>query len=153
MYCLRYAGFKGNNRADRLDEKVAITSGLHFSLALCVEGLETLPAGTQPRTSDQRSPGGKCCGKGKFSTIFLERTIISLMNTGTVGTYIYIYMGHTRVQWVQKERLAKKTHRMFWYCLKRGVKDSSFEGMGGLNVTDVRRKENPIASENIKRKK
>ena len=110
MYCLRYAGVKGNNRADRLAEKAAITSGLHFSLALSVEELETLPAGTQPRTSHQRSPGGKCCGKGKFSTIFLERTIISLMNTGTVGTHThtYIYMGAHKIAMGTKGETGKE---------------------------------------------
>ena len=41
---------------------------------LSVEELETLPAGTKPRTSHYRSPGGERRGKRKRSTIFLERT-------------------------------------------------------------------------------
>ena len=38
------------------------------------EKLETLPAGTKPRTSHIRSPGGERRGKRKRETIFLERT-------------------------------------------------------------------------------
>ena len=38
-----------------------------------VEELETLPAGTKPMASRQRSPGGERRGKRKRETIFLER--------------------------------------------------------------------------------
>ena len=38
------------------------------------EELETLPAGTKPRASHHRSPGGERRGKRKRYTIFLERT-------------------------------------------------------------------------------
>ena len=38
------------------------------------EELETLPAGTKPRTPHHRSPGGERRGERKRSTIFLERT-------------------------------------------------------------------------------
>ena len=38
-----------------------------------VEELETLPAGTKPRTSHHRSPGGERRGKRKRYTIFLKR--------------------------------------------------------------------------------
>ena len=37
------------------------------------EELETLPAGTKPRTSHHRSPGGERRGESKRSTIFFER--------------------------------------------------------------------------------
>ena len=41
---------------------------------LSVEELETLPAGSKPRTSHCRSPGGERRGGKKRQTIFLERT-------------------------------------------------------------------------------
>ena len=42
---------KGNDRADRLAGKAALTSGLLLGRSDDVEELETLPAGTKPRTS------------------------------------------------------------------------------------------------------
>ena len=39
-----------------------------------VEELETLPAGTNPRTSHSRSPRRERCGKRKRSTIFFGNT-------------------------------------------------------------------------------
>ena len=38
------------------------------------EEFETLPAGTKPRTSQHRSPGGERRGNRRRQTIFLERT-------------------------------------------------------------------------------
>ena len=57
---------KGNDRADRMAGKAALTSGLIvFSEDLNVEALETVPGGTKPRTSHHRSPGGERRGKRK----------------------------------------------------------------------------------------
>ena len=42
------------------------------------------PAGTKPRTSHHRSPGGERHRKRKRLAIFLERTVISQTNAGTV---------------------------------------------------------------------
>ena len=55
-----------------------------------LECLETLPAGTKPRTSHHRSPGGEMRGKRKRSTIFLEKdergpSSLKQMNIGTVS--------------------------------------------------------------------
>ena len=49
VYCPENAGVKGNDRADGLAGKAPLTSGL----------LETLPAGTKPRTSHHGPPGGE----------------------------------------------------------------------------------------------
>ena len=46
---------------------------LAFSEELKCDELETLPAGTMPRTSHHRSPGGENGGHRKPSTIFRER--------------------------------------------------------------------------------
>ena len=66
VYCPRHARVKGDDRADRLAGKATLTSGLIASLKIrSVEELETLPAGTKPRTSHHRSPGGDRRGKRK----------------------------------------------------------------------------------------
>ena len=43
-------GLKGNDRADRLAGKATLTIGLLSRKICSVEELETLPAGTKPRT-------------------------------------------------------------------------------------------------------
>ena len=64
---------KGNNRADRLAGKATFTSGL-FSEDLKSGEAWDKPAGTKPRTSPRRLPGGEMRWKRKRQTIFLERT-------------------------------------------------------------------------------
>ena len=51
---------KGNDRARRLAGKWPISHKM-----LSVEKLETLPAGTKPKTPHHRSPGGERRGKRK----------------------------------------------------------------------------------------
>ena len=63
VYCPRHAGVKGNDRADRLAGKAACSSGLLLGRSEVLRSLtETLPAGTKPKTSHHRSPGGE--GRG-----------------------------------------------------------------------------------------
>ena len=73
VYCPRHAGMKGNDRAETSGQ-----SDPHNWLASrkiwSVEELERPSAGTKPRASHHRSPGGERRGKKKRWTIFLERT-------------------------------------------------------------------------------
>jgi hypothetical protein len=89
VYCPGHAGVKGNDRADRLAGKATITGGLRLGRSEVARSMETLPAGTKPRTSHQGSPGGERRRKRKRSTIFLERTreraIVNQTNIGTVS--------------------------------------------------------------------
>ena len=60
-------------------------SSIAHDPSVSVEKLETLPAGTKPRTSHHRSPGGERRKKRKRWTIFLERDIVNQTNTETVS--------------------------------------------------------------------
>ena len=75
----RPSGLRGRDRhvcllVDRLAGKASITSGSASRNIRGVEELETLHAGTKPRTSHHRSPGAERRGKRQRLTIFLERT-------------------------------------------------------------------------------
>ena len=60
VYCPGHAGVKENDRADRVAGKATLTSGLLLERSeVCVQELETLPAGTKPKTSHHRLPGGE----------------------------------------------------------------------------------------------
>ena len=69
LYCPRHARVKGNDQADRLAGKASHASRKIWS----VEELETLPAGTKPRTSHHQSPGREVW-KEEALDIFLEWT-------------------------------------------------------------------------------
>ena len=64
VYCPGHAGVKGNDRADRLAGKATLTNGLPLRRSEMLK-LETLPVGTEPRTSHHRSPEGEGRGKRK----------------------------------------------------------------------------------------
>ena len=89
VYCPGHAGVKENDRADRVAGKATLTSGLLLERSeVCVQELETLPAGTKPKTSHHRLPGGERRWKRKRRTIFLkgrERAIVKQTNIGTVS--------------------------------------------------------------------
>ena len=64
VYCLGHAGVKGNSpRIDCREQLMQPTQVARVSGDLKREELETLPAGTKPRTSHHRSPGGDRRGK------------------------------------------------------------------------------------------
>ena len=64
VYCPGHAGVKGNDGADRLAGKATLTNGLPLQRSKMLK-LETLPVGTEPRTSHHRSPEGEGRGKRK----------------------------------------------------------------------------------------
>ena len=63
----------GSDPVDRLRRSKLPSQMACVSEELKCEELETLPAGTVPRTSHYRSPGGENGGHRKRSTIFRER--------------------------------------------------------------------------------
>ena len=73
VYCPGHTGVKGNDRAERLAGKAAITSDLCLGRPEVLRSLR-LHVGAQPRTSHRRSPIAERRGKRKRSLIFLERT-------------------------------------------------------------------------------
>ena len=87
VYCPGHADLKGNDRADRLVGKATVINGLSLGRS-SVEKLESQPAGTKPRTSHHRSPGGERRKEKRARRCSLkrrERAIVSQTNTGTVS--------------------------------------------------------------------
>ena len=75
MYYPRHEGLRVKAKTEKTDWRAKQPSQLaRVSVDLSVEELETLPAGTKPRTSRHQSPGGERNRKSKHSTIFLWRT-------------------------------------------------------------------------------
>ena len=74
MYCPGHAGVKGNDRADRLAVKAALTSGLLLERSEVLRSLRHyLRAQSQGHHDIDRLEGERP-GKRKRQTIFLERT-------------------------------------------------------------------------------
>ena len=70
---------KGNDRADKTGRQSNHHKWFASRKIRSVEELETLPAGTKPRASHHRPPGGERRGKRKRG----ERAIVHQTTTGT----------------------------------------------------------------------
>ena len=101
MYCPEHTGVTGNDRADRLAGKATITA----------EEIETLPAGTKPRSTHHRSHGGERRGNGKHSMIFLgTRQTLQLCQRQRWETSERLHMGfsgqyHLKLNWIELDLL------------------------------------------------
>ena len=75
---------------------------------------ETLPAGTKPRTSHHRLPGGERHRKGKRLTIYLQRMTKSHSQSDKHWKHFKGNIGKTSERWVEGTWVFPSTQTLTW---------------------------------------